>query len=48
MISVPSETKSRLRNTLSQEEYNLVTNTQSGVIPVEMRFKIVEIFQKYF
>ncbi|MBO4940797.1 MAG: stage II sporulation protein R [Clostridia bacterium] len=47
-ISVPNETKSKLRNTLSQEEYNLVTNTQSGVVPVEVRFKIVEIFQKYF
>ncbi len=45
-VSVPDETKAELRNTLSEEEFNLVTNTQSGTIPVEVRFKLVEIFQK--
>ncbi len=47
-ISVPDETKAKLRDTLSKEEFSLVTNTQSGAIPFEMRFKIIEIFQKYF
>ncbi len=46
IISAPDETKAKLRDTLSQDEYNLVTNTPSGTVPVEVRFKLVEIFQK--
>lgn len=45
-ISVPDETKAKLRDTLSEDEYNLITNTQSGTVPVEVRFKLVEIFQR--
>ncbi|MBQ9757648.1 MAG: stage II sporulation protein R [Clostridia bacterium] len=48
VISAPCETKQQLQGTLSESEYNLITKTPTGAIPVEVRFKIVEIFQKYF
>ena len=37
-----------IKNNLSKEEYNLITKTDTGALPVEIRFKIVEVFQKLF
>ncbi len=40
--------KAKLKSDLSESEYKLVTQANSGAIPVEIRFKIVEIFQNLF
>lgn len=48
ILVAPETAKSTLKSTLSADEYNLITNKQSGTVPVEIRFKIVEIFQNLF
>ncbi len=48
IISAGSDTKLKLKNTLTDEEYALITKTDNGRIPVEIRFKIVEIFRNLF
>lgn len=48
IISCPESSKLKLKNSLSPNEYSLVTKEDSGAIPVEIKFKIVEIFQNIF
>ena len=48
ILVAPQDAKSQLKNSLSEDEYRLVTKEQSGTIPVEIRFKIVEIIQSLF
>lgn len=48
VVSVNEGAKNQLKDNLTSEEYNLITSTTSGAIPVEIRFKIVEIFQRLF
>ncbi len=48
IITASDEAKSALAQSLSENSYNLVTGTDSGAIPVEIRFKIVELFQSLF
>lgn len=48
VISASDEAKSTLAQSLSEDSYNLVTGKDNGAIPVEIRFKIVEIFQNLF
>lgn len=48
VLALNEESKETLKNNLTTEEYNLVTKSPSGAVPVEVRFKIVEIFQKIF
>lgn len=48
ILAVPGKAKALLEESLSADEYKLITGESSGVIPVEVRFKIVEIFQNLF
>ncbi len=48
ILVAPQDAKSQLKNSLSEEEYNLISKNHSGKIPVEIRFKIVEIIQSLF
>ncbi len=48
VITASDEAKSTLAKSLSEDSYNLVTGRDNGAIPVEIRFKIVEIFQDLF
>jgi stage II sporulation protein R len=48
ILSCPDESKNKLKSSLTDEEYRLVTKEDSDRLPVEIRFKIVEIFQKLF
>lgn len=48
VITASDEAKSALSQSLSEDSYNLVTGNDNGAIPVEIRFKIVEIFQNLF
>ena len=48
VLALSDESKETLKNNLTTEEYNLVTKSPSGAVPIEVRFKIVEIFQKIF
>lgn len=48
IVTIPEAAKAQLKSTLSDDEYNLITKTQKGTIPVEIRFKIIEIFQNIF
>ncbi|MBR5155116.1 MAG: stage II sporulation protein R [Clostridia bacterium] len=48
VLSVTDAAKTQLKSDLEQSEYNLITQKDSGAIPVELRFKIVEIFQNIF
>lgn len=41
---VPDESKEHLKNSLSQEEYNLISNNSPDV---EIKFKIVEVLQNF-
>ncbi len=47
VVTVSESSISQLENSLSQSEFELVTKS-SGSLPVEIRFKIVEIFQGLF
>lgn len=48
VITASDDAKSVLAQSLSEDSYNLVTGKDGGAIPVEIRFKIVEIFQNLF
>ena len=48
IISASESAKSKLKNSLSEEEYSLITKNNTGAIPVEIRFKLVEILQNIF
>lgn len=46
-ISLSEKAKATLKDNLSDSEYKLVTQSDDS-LPVEIRFKLVEIFQKLF
>ncbi len=48
ILSPSDEAKQKLKSTLNQDEYRLVTKSPKGNVPVEIRFKIVELFQNIF
>ncbi len=48
VLSVSNEADAKLKTELSASEYSLVTKQDYGAIPVEIRFKIVEVFQSLF
>ncbi len=48
ILSYSEASREKLQSELSPEEYRLITKETSGAIPVEVRFKIVEIFQNIF
>lgn len=48
VISVSDEARKELRSSLSPSNYELITKTPDSAIPVEIRFRIVEIFQGLF
>ncbi len=48
VLSVTDEANSKLKSELKPSEYDLITKQSSGAIPVEIRFKIVEVFQSLF
>lgn len=43
--SVPDSSKQKLKTSLSQEEYDLLTSSSSEKIPVKIKFKSVEVWQ---
>ena len=45
-ISISQESRQKLKESLSPDDYSLITNQSHGSIPVEVRFKIVELFQE--
>ncbi len=47
IVSAPDDAKNRLKDSLSPSEYKLITKSSESV-PVEIKFKLVEIFQKLF
>ncbi len=47
IVSAPDDAQNRLKESLSPLEYNLITKSSESV-PVEIKFKLVEIFQKLF
>lgn len=46
IICADDTAKAQLKNCLNRDEYALITGTDDGCMPVEIRFKIVEIIQK--
>lgn len=48
IVSISDESRQMLKENLSNEEYSLITSQSDGAIPVQFKFKIVEIFQKLF
>ena len=48
VVSISEESRNQLKDNLSESEYNLITGQDSGAVPVEIRFKIVEILQGLF
>lgn len=48
ILVAPDTAKSKLKDSLSDSEYKLITKEPSGTVPVEIRFKIVEAFQSLF
>lgn len=48
ILSASENAKLKLKNSLSKEEYSLITKNNTGAIPVEIRFKLVEILQNIF
>lgn len=48
ILSVSDDAKNNLKSNLSAEEYRLITQEQSGTIPVEIRFKLIEVIQNIF
>lgn len=47
-VKISAASDEKLKASLGTEEYNLVTQSDQGAVPVEIRFKIVEIFQGLF
>ncbi len=48
VLAASDNAKNKLKANLKPSEYDLITKQDSGAIPVEIRFKIVEIFQNLF
>ncbi len=48
VLAASDEASSKLKSNLSSSEYDLITRQSSGAIPVEVRFKIVEVFRNLF
>ena len=48
VVSVSDENRQKLKDSLTADEYSLITGKSDRAIPVEIRFKIVEIFQNLF
>ncbi len=48
VVSVSDENRQKLKDSLTADEYSLITGKSDRAIPVEVRFKIVEIFQNLF
>ncbi len=48
IVSISDESRQKLKESLSDEDYSLITSQNSGSLPVQFKFKIVEIFQKFF
>ncbi len=48
VISISDESRAKLQNNLSPSSYKLITQSPDSAIPVEIRFRIVEIFQNIF
>ncbi len=47
IVAMPDDAKKQLKESLSPSEYRLITE-RSESVPVEIRFKLVEIFQNFF
>ncbi len=47
-VKISDSSEEKLRSSLGTEEYSLITQSDCGAVPVEIRFKIVEIFQNLF
>ncbi len=47
-VKISAASDEKLKTSLGTEEYNLITQSDQGAVPVEIRFKIVEIFQGLF
>ena len=47
-VKILASSDEKLRSSLGTEEYSLITQSDCGAVPVEIRFKIVEIFQDLF
>ncbi len=47
-VKISPDSNEKLKASLGTEEYNLVTQSDQGTVPIEIRFKIVEIFQDLF
>ncbi len=48
VLAASDEANEKLKSQLKPSEYDLITKQSSGTIPVELRFKIVEVFQNLF
>ena len=48
VLSVSDESRKKLQNSLSPSSYSLITQSSDSAIPVEIRFRIVEMFQNIF
>ncbi len=48
IVSYNKDAELQLKNSLTKQEYSLITNQSQNSIPVEIRFKIWEILQKVF
>ena len=48
VVSLSDKNRQKLRKSLSESEYKLITGQNTGAIPVEVRFKLVEILQCLF
>ncbi len=46
IVSISEESRQKLKSSIPDEEYALITGQSKGAIPVEIKFKVVEIFQK--
>lgn len=47
IVSISDESRQKLKESLSPEDYSLITSQSEGSVPVRFKFKIVEIFQKF-
>ncbi len=48
VLSVSDEAKTNLKKSLSPSSYELITKSPDSSIPVEIKFRIVEVFQELF
>jgi stage II sporulation protein R len=43
--TVPDDVKEKLKKSLSEEEYNILTTSDSDDVPVKVKFKLLEVIQ---